>query len=134
MTEKTLSQILAVILVVGHIGLFAYAFVILINHGRGDLLDTVQLVLTGTPLLAVAVAAFQAINGHAGGTTPAEAVQVFLDIFVAVALVAVIAYFYTQLLYANGLGSEMVKVAVGTVETAFGAFVAVLRKKFFPDA
>ena len=134
MTEKALSRILAVILVVGHVGLFAYAFIILARGGRADALDTLQIVLTGTPLLAIAVAAFQTINAHGGSSTTAEGTQIFLNIFVCVALIAVMAYFYTELSFYDGLNTEVVKVAVGVIETAFGAFMAVIRKRLFPDA
>lgn len=133
MTERDLSRILAIILVVGHVGLFAYAFIILSQGGRADVLGTMQMVLMGTPLLAIAVAAFTAVNNHKGSTEPAEATQIFLNIFVCVALIVVMTFFYTQLLFANGMDTEVVKVAVGVVETAFGGFMAVLRKRLFPD-
>ena len=133
MTKHRLSRILAILLVGGHLVLFAYAFVILF-YGRLEFIDIVQVILTGTPLLALSIAAFATVNaGAPGPMEPAEPTAVFLNISFSVVLLGILAFLYTQLMFTAGMSKDVVTASVGLVETGFGAMATIMRNAFFPQ-
>ncbi len=135
MTELQLSRRLAEILVYGHIVLILLAIVVAI-FGHLEGLDVLQMVLTGTPVLAVsATTAFaHVIRGGSveDHTKPAERTQRQMSQVVCYVLLGLIALVYLGGTW-RGLAEqkEWLKVAAGVIETGLGAYVAVVRDYFF---
>jgi hypothetical protein len=135
MTELRLARILAMIVVYGHILLFVYGFVIW-QFGTLEGTETIQLILMGSPLLAlVAVAAFDFVmHAQVSDSSPlADSIKTQMAIVVTGGFLAMLFFAYTITLFNTQITASAIKLLVGSVETAFGAYIGIIKDTFFPS-
>jgi hypothetical protein len=132
-TELDLSRRLAEILVYGHGLLLVYAVVVwYVGHLEGT--DIVQMLLTGTPIMAMAaVAAFTHVMYPPAQdlSPPAEATQARMSQAVTVAFLVLLFVAYTAGWARTPIQSDYLKLVVGAIETGLGGYIGIIRDKFF---
>lgn len=139
MTELALSRRLAMILVLGHIALFFFGLLVA-AFGRLQLTDSVQMILMGSPLLAVvALSGFGLIIGtmRIPADDPAvdASVSMFLQFIVSCFIFALFIVYSMGLFRTEHiLNADGIKVLVGLVETVLGGYIASIKDKLFVKA
>lgn len=136
MTQLRLSRRLATILVLGHILLFFYGLIVA-AIGRLELTDSVQMILMGSPLLAVvALSGFGHIVGRL--TIPPDDPPVDGSVsgllqFVTLSFIGALFIVYSMGLFRteNLLSADGIKILVGSVETVLGGYIALIKDKLF---
>lgn len=136
MNENGLARRLAFILVGGHIILFLFGLIVAV-FGRLTITDSIQMILMGSPLLAVvAVSAFSHIlQGRAiqdNGPDVDRGVSIFLQI-VVFAFLGALFIIYAMGLFETGnfANADTIKILVGSVETVLGGYIALIKDKIF---
>ena len=136
MTELSLSRRLSMMLVFGHIALFFFGLLVA-AFGRLELTDAVQMILMGSPLLAV-IALSGFIHMMTNMTIPPDDPTV--DLSVARFLQFVVSTFIVALfiVYSMGLfrtehilNADSIKILVGSVETVLGGYIASIKDRLF---
>jgi hypothetical protein len=136
MTQLSLARRLSMVLVFGHIALFFFGLLVA-AFGRLELTDSVQMILMGSPLLAVV-----ALSGfvHMMTTMTIQSDDPPVDSSVARFLLFVVSAFIIALfiVYSMGLfrtervlSADGIKILVGTVETVLGGYIASIKDRLF---
>lgn len=136
MTRTLLSRRLTFILVFGHISLFFFGLLVA-AFGRLELTDSVQMILMGSPLLAVvALSGFTQMLGAMA--IPADdplvdsSVSKFVQLVSATFIVALfIVYSMGLFRTENVLSADGIKILVGSVETVLGGYISTIKDKLF---
>jgi hypothetical protein len=133
MTELKLSSRLAQIVVYSHIALFAYGFII-VQFGTFDGTDAIQLILMGSPLLAlVGLAAFNLVmrlppndDTHVANPIKVQMSMIVTSIFIVGLFAA-----YTVPMLDTTITKASIKFWVGAIETGLGGYIGVVKDTFF---
>lgn len=138
MTRLGFARLAGTVLVVGHVSLFFYGFVVAI-FGNYFVSDVAQMVLMGSPVLALtAVAGFRYMFGVLDEIdvpgNPIHRGTVILGVGVIFIFLASLFVAYTAALFEiTGLNADAVKLAIGIIETALGGYLGVIRETLFPE-
>lgn len=137
MSELQLSRRLAEIIVYGHGLLFFYALCIW-QFGHLEGADVLQMVLTGSPLLAlIGISAFRHVmaGNRADTTPPTDRTQRQMSQIACAAFIVALALVYTGgLRRVPLLTSDTLQILVGAIETTLGAYLGIIKDKFFVRA
>ena len=136
MTKLTLAKRIASIVVYGHVALFAYGLIIMLFSGY-DRIDTFQMILMGSPLLAmVALAAYRFIANlpAVDQSEPADSTWVNMSTVVTAAFLVCLFATYSIAMFNTNVEAATLKTIVGGIETALGGYLGVNRETLFPDA
>lgn len=124
------------ILVFGHVALFFFGLIVA-GLGRLQLTDSVQMILMGSPLLAVvALSGFKHTMGRMhipDGDTPVDASISFFYQCIAASFLIALFIVYSMGLFRteNILSADGIKILVGSVETVLGGYIASIKDKLF---
>lgn len=135
LTDQQLAGVAACIIVLGHLTLFCYAFVVLIfDLGYLDGVQTLLLVLMAAPLFVlVGHSAFEYVINNTSivtRTEPASTPAIILVLSVpSVALVALIIVY--SLAFFSQLDMTIIGVLLGLIETATGFYLGRIRDHIF---
>lgn len=138
MTELDFARRVATLLIVGHVVLFMFGFVVAVG-GYLTGVDVAQLALMASPLLlAVAVPAFQFVmaeitTANDPGAADVHPMSAKLVYFVVAAFLFALFLLYGMGFFRSSLSPDQIKIGVGVVETALGGYLGVVRKRLFPD-
>ena len=138
MTIHALARRLAMIMVYGHIALFLFGLMV-VAFGRLELSDSVQMILMGSPLLAVvALSGLDKIIGTM--TIPQDdpavdpSVSRFLQFVTSIFIVALFVVYCMALFRTESiLSADGIKILVGVVETVLGGYVAKIKDRLFVE-
>ncbi len=136
MTQLELSKRIAAIVVYGHISLFMFGLVVMLM-GPYDRLDTLQMILMGSPLLAaIGLSAFLWMSklprdDHSGNADPSWARMCTM-----ISSTFIVALFATYAIAAfnNNMDIAILKLVVGAIETVLGTYMGVIRDTLFPKS
>jgi hypothetical protein len=135
MTKLQLAKRIASIVVYGHVLLFVYGLFVMLVSGY-DRLDTFQMILMGSPLLAmVALSAFRfmAALPPADTTEPADPSWSTMSTVVTAAFLIALFATYTVAMFNTAVEASVLKIIVGAIETVLGGYLGVNRDTLFPD-
>jgi hypothetical protein len=136
MTSKLqLAKRIASLVVYGHVLLFVYGLMVMLVSGY-DRVDTFQMILMGSPLLAViALSAFRFMAALPTNDTSETADQSWVAMSTIVTALFLFALFatYSMAMFNTSADSSTLKIIVGAIETVFGGYLGVNRDTLFPD-
>lgn len=138
MTELGFARRVASTLVVGHVILFLFGFVVAVG-GHLTALDVGQLALMASPmLLAIARPAFiyvtsQLTRRDGPNDPPVHRGTARLIMFAIYSFFAALVVLYSLGLFRSGMTPDQIKIGVGVVETALGGYLGTIRQQLFPD-
>ncbi len=123
-------------MIYGHILLFAFGLVVMLI-GPYDEIDTAQMILMGSPLLAlVALSAYRFMANLPPGPDPTPAADPawiqMSTITTAAFLVALFAT-YAMAAFNSAISAGLLKLIVGAIETVLGGYLGVNRDSMFPE-
>ncbi|ESZ37555.1 hypothetical protein [Mesorhizobium sp. L2C067A000] len=135
MTKLKLAKRVASIVVYGHVLLFLYGLVVMLVSGY-DRQDTFQMILMGSPLLAmVALAAyrFMADLPPQDASGPVDPAWSTMSTTVTLAFLLALFATYSMAMFNTSIQSSVLKFITGAIETALGGYLGVNRDTLFPD-
>jgi hypothetical protein len=135
MRRSTLTGCVALLIIFGHIGVFFAALLV----GTFQLMtgtDALQTLLTASPVLAsTAVAALSHMMGrdyqHPDPSREDPFVVILCLSIPALLLSSIFLIFLLFYFQINGFGPDKLKISLGALEAAFGAFLGAISKKLF---
>jgi hypothetical protein len=135
MTKLSLAKRIAKIVVYGHIFVFGCGLLIVLA-GPKNLSDTAQMILMGSPLLAmVGLAAFRFVANLPIRDETALADGTWIQMSTVLTLVFIGALFLTYAIAAfnTSISATTLKFIVGAIETVLGVYLGVIRDTWFPE-
>lgn len=135
MTKLQLAKRIANIVVYGHITLFIFGLVIMIISPY-DRLDTLQMILMGSPLLAsVGLSAYIFVSRIAGPDTTAVQDSSWVTMSTVTTMIFILALFatYAAAAFNTTLPASTLKIMTGAIETVLGVYLGVNRDTLFPE-
>ena len=136
MTELQLRNRVALIVIVGHVAVFAFGLFGLGLFGPLFGSDALQTILMATPILAVIGAAamkwLAADRRDDPHDEPVDPTFAFVAQFLPVALICFIfLLFIATYFQARGLGPEQLRIYIGYIETFFGVYIGGISDRLF---
>jgi hypothetical protein len=134
-TDGTIRTTVAGVILLGHFFVFVAGLGLgLFGPLRGT--ELVQTVLIASPILAVtATAAIRFIldgqYGRAKGRKVALPFAILVTAFPTALILCIFCLFYASFIQIEGFGPNELKVALGAVETFFGAFIGLISDRLF---
>jgi hypothetical protein len=136
MTKLQLAKRIAAIVGYGHIALFAFGLVVMLV-GPYNTADTAQMILMGSPLLAmVGLSAFR-FMGNLPDKDTSQAADPSWSLMSTIATSAFIAALFAVYGLASlntSISSSVLKFLVGAIETVLGGYLGVNKDLMFPDS
>lgn len=146
MTLLKHSRRVAIHLTLGHFLIFAYGIIIVVFgldgfSAGGDRSDMAQILLMCAPLAMVSLAAFRRVSEGVtdadtpGPDNPPVAAEIAtLQMRVIWGFLLMLFALYSLTLF-SGVASDpsTIKLVIGTLETALGGYLMVIRETLFPD-
>jgi membrane-associated HD superfamily phosphohydrolase len=134
-TKLQLAKRVASLVVYGHVILFIYGLIVMLASGY-DRVDTFQMILMGSPLLAmVALSAFRFMANLPDNDESGKADPAWVTMSTAVTGAFLLALFatFSMAMFNTALEISILKIIVGTIETALGSYLGINRDTLFPD-
>ncbi|MGJ5181865.1 hypothetical protein ACQR16_34495 [Bradyrhizobium oligotrophicum] len=135
MTKLQLAKRIAAIVVYGHIFLFAFGLLITLVSPY-DRADTVQMILMGSPLLAmVGISAYRFMSNLPPADTTSSADPAWVRMSTATTVAFLVALFaaYAAATVNTAIHVNSLKFIVGAIETILGAYLGINRDVMFPE-
>lgn len=135
MSKLQLAKRIASLVVYGHILLFVYGLIVMLISGYNRL-DTFQMILMGSPLLALVGTSayrFMAALPDADTTGPTDPSWVRMSTFTTVIFLAALFATYTAAMFNTEVEISILKIIVGSIETVLGIYLGINRDTLFPD-
>jgi len=136
MTKLSFARRIASILVIGHLLLFIYGLIVA-GLGRLFASDVAQMVLMGTPLLAlISISGFQYVVANMEVIDNSEKLPDStgpnLIIFVCILFLLSLFFVYSLALFDySNISVDILKISVGVIETALGGYLAIIKDNIF---
>jgi hypothetical protein len=135
MTKLQLAKRVAAIVVYGHVALFAFGLIVMLV-GPYNTADTAQMILMGSPLLAmVGLSAYRFMGNLPDKDTspPADQAWCLMSTVTTSAFIVALFAVYTLAALNTSISSTVLKFLVGAIETVLGGYLGVNKDLMFPD-
>ncbi|MET4358339.1 hypothetical protein ABIC08_008316 [Bradyrhizobium sp. RT9b] len=135
MTKLQLAKRVAAIVVYGHVALFAFGLIVMLV-GPYNTADTAQMILMGSPLLAmVGLSAYRFMGNLPDKDTspPADSAWCLMSTVTTSAFIVALFAVYTLAALNTSISSTVLKFLVGAIETVLGGYLGVNKDLMFPD-
>lgn len=136
MTQLALSKRIASIVIYGHVFLFMFGLIVMLV-GPYDKIDTLQMILMGSPLLAaIGLSAFIWMSKLPANDQSAEADPAWARLCTVVSSIFILALFaaYATAAFNHNMDISILKIVVGAIETVLGTYMGVIRDTLFPKS
>jgi hypothetical protein len=136
MTKLDLAKRIAAIVVYGHLVLFAFGLVVMLI-GPYNTADTAQMILMGSPLLAMVGISAYRFMGNLPKQDTSEVADPSWSLMSTITTGSFIAALFAVYVLASvntSISSTVLKFLVGAIETVLGGYLGVNRDLMFPDS
>jgi len=136
MTKLALAKRIASIVVYGHIFLFGFGLIVMLIS-RYNKNDTAQMILMGSPLLAlVGMSAYRFMSNipSIDESNVADKDWVLMCAIMTVSFIIALFIVYSVAAINTSISVNILKFIVGAIETVLGAYLGVNRDALFPES